>query len=72
MYGDLNTNMADKNNLREKFLKIYADLPLSIRKEIILILDKEPITWNAAYIEVFNKTQKSGKILKKLDELRII
>lgn len=72
MYGDLNTNMVDKNNLREKFLKIYADLPLGIRKEIILILDKEPITWNAAYIEVFNKTQKSEKILKKLDELRII
>lgn len=58
--------------LREIFLKIYANLPLGLRKEIILIFDKEPITWNVAYVEVESNTEKGKIILKKLDELRII
>ncbi len=58
--------------LREIFLKIYADIPLSLRKEIILILDKEPLTWNVAYVEVVNNTVKSKQILKKLREMKII
>ncbi|MDD4353447.1 MAG: hypothetical protein PHN56_03240 [Candidatus Nanoarchaeia archaeon] len=58
--------------LRESFLAIYADLPLGLRKEVILVMDKEPITWNVAYIEVFNKTEKSKKILKELNEMSII
>ena len=58
--------------LRERFLKIYADIPLNIRKEIVVVLDKEPITWNVAYIEVINNTEKSRKILKLLMELKII
>ena len=58
--------------LREKFLKIYADIPLSLRKEIILVLENEPISWNVAFIEVVNRTNKSGLILKKLNELKII
>lgn len=59
-------------SLRERFLKIYANLPLTLRGEIILVLDNEPITWNVAYIEVYNNTEKSIKILKKLEELKII
>ncbi|MBL7147833.1 MAG: hypothetical protein ISS82_03340 [Nanoarchaeota archaeon] len=61
-----------ENKLRERFLKIYADLPLSLRKEIILVLEKEPLTWNAVYVEVYNKTKKYELILKKLGELKII
>jgi len=60
------------NGLRERFLKVYADLPLSLRTEIILVLGKEPLTWNAAYVEVVNSTEKSAEILKKLSELKII
>lgn len=58
--------------LRERFLKIYADIPLNLRKEIILVLDKEPLTWNVAYVKIVNNAQKSEKILKKLKELKII
>ncbi|MBU4245713.1 MAG: hypothetical protein ABIF85_03660 [Nanoarchaeota archaeon] len=57
---------------RERFLKIYANIPLNLRKEIILVFDNEPITWNVAYVEIFNKTDKSKKILKKLEELKLI
>jgi len=58
---------------KEKFLKIYANLPLKIREEIILVLDKEgPITWNAAYIEINNETKLGEEIFRKLEDLQII
>jgi len=58
---------------REKFLKIYANLPISVRQEIILVLDdNQPITWNAAFIEVNANTEISKVILEKLQGLEII
>ena len=64
--------MGKNIDLRDRFLKIYADIPLNLRKEIVLVIDKEPITWNVAYVEISNKTEKSKKILKMLEELKII
>ena len=58
---------------KEKFLKIYADLPLGLRDEIILVLpEKGPITWNVAFLEVEQDTTVSKEILEKLNELEII
>ncbi|PIR91553.1 hypothetical protein COX74_02430 [bacterium (Candidatus Gribaldobacteria) CG_4_10_14_0_2_um_filter_41_16] len=58
---------------KEKFLKIYADLPLGLRDEIILVLpEKGPITWNVAFLEVEQDTALSKEILEKLNELEII
>ena len=54
-------------NRREKFLQIYANLPLGIRDEIIAIVDGKPITWNVAYIEIINKTKLSEKILEAIE-----
>jgi len=56
----------------ERFMKVYSNLPLNLRKDIILVIDKEPITWNVAYLEIKGKTKKGDKILKKLMELKII
>lgn len=58
---------------KEKFLKIFANLPLGLREEIILVIpNKGPITWNAAYFEVVNNTKLSQVILKQLELLKII
>lgn len=57
---------------KEKFLKIYANLPLGLRSEIVVVMDNEPLTWNSVYIEVSNDTLKSEGILKKLVEMGII
>jgi len=58
---------------RERFLKLYANLPLNLRKETILVLDeKGPITWDVAYLEVENKTKVGDIILNKLAEMDII
>jgi hypothetical protein len=61
---------------RQKFLKIYANLPLKLRDEIILVLEvagkDQPVTWNAAYLEVKNNTETGKMILQKLSDLKII
>ncbi len=58
---------------KERFLKVYANLPLSTREEIVYVLEnKWPITWNVAYLEVSNDTEKGKVILDKLDELNFI
>jgi hypothetical protein len=57
---------------KEKFIKIYSNLPLGVRKEIILILEEKPISWDVAYIEIWNNTATSKFILEKLEKLQII
>ena len=59
-------------NLQTKFLQIYANLPLNQRTEIVVVVDNEPLTWNAAKIEIENNTEKGKEILGKLVELGII
>jgi len=58
--------------LRENFLKVYANLPLNVRDEIILVFDGKPLTWNVAYLEVKANTDNGTKILKELNDLKLI
>jgi hypothetical protein len=56
-----------------KFFKVYANLPINLREEIILVLPEfGPITWNVAYTEINANTKLGEEILKKLEELEII
>lgn len=58
---------------REKFIKIFANLPIGVRQEIILVLDNNnPITWNVAFNEIDHNTELSNIILDKLEKLEII
>lgn len=59
-------------DLKTKFLKIYANLPLSQRSEIVVVVDDEPVTWNAARIEIENNTDKGKEILDKLVKMGLI
>jgi len=55
---------------REEFKKVYANIPLNLREEIILVLkNRGPITWNVAYLEIEQDTELSKEILKKLDSI---
>ncbi len=58
--------------LKDKFLKIYANLPLSVREEILVVIDDEPLTWNAAKIEIEADSPKAKEILDTLIKLGII
>jgi len=60
------------DQLAAQFNKVYANLPLGMRDEVALVLDDQPISWQAAYIEVYNETDIAKRILKELDELKLI
>ena len=66
------TNEVQNTDLRERFLRVYANLPLNTRQEIIVVLEERPISWDAAYFEVKNNTEKGKEILQKLDKLKLI
>jgi len=58
------------------FIKVYANLPLDLRREIILIVregnEDKPITWNVAFSEISSQTALGEKILKKIVDLGLI
>lgn len=62
----------DMGSNKEKFFRIYSNLPLFEREKVILVIDKQPISWNVAYQQIKNDTELSHKILKILEELEII
>ncbi len=57
---------------REKFLKVYYNLPLQIREEVVINMEEKPLSWNVAYIEIQNRTKIGEIILEKLAGLNII
>lgn len=58
---------------KEKFFRVYANLPLNLRNDVVLVLpDRGPITWNVAYLEINNETELGVIIVNKLVELEII
>jgi len=61
--------MAD---LKSRFYKTFANLPLGVRDEIVLVIDGQPITWNVIKLEVDTDSKISKRALKLLGELRLI
>jgi len=59
-------------NKREKFLKIYANVPDGLREDIIAVIDNKTYTWNVAYFEIKDDTNLGKKLLKALEGLGII
>jgi hypothetical protein len=57
---------------KDKFYHVYANIPLNLREEIILVIEDEPISWKVAKIEVDGETKLSKKILAKLEALGVI
>ena len=57
---------------REKFLKIYANVPDSLRVDIIAVVDNKTYSWNAAYFEIKNDTELGKKLLKELTITKVI
>jgi len=59
-------------DLKEKFYKVYNNLPLNLRDEVIIVIGEEPITWKVARLEIDQNTKLAQTILEKLDALHII
>lgn len=59
-------------DLKTKFFQIYANLPLGVRNEIVVVVDNEPLSWNVAKLEVEQDTPKGKEILQILSDLKIL
>ena len=58
---------------KEKFFRVYANLPIGLRDQVVIVLPEiGPMSWNAAYVEVSNNTKIGDTIVEKLIELKII
>lgn len=55
-----------------RFHKIYNNLPLEERKQVVLVLEKEPISWEIARNEIVYNSKRCNEILDKLVQLGII
>ncbi|MBN2095391.1 MAG: hypothetical protein JW727_05055 [Candidatus Aenigmarchaeota archaeon] len=55
-----------------RFFRVYDNIPITARKELVLIVDDKPVSWDIAYIEIEAKTPLGAKIFKKLVELDFI
>jgi hypothetical protein len=58
--------------LKEDFLRVYANVPLGLRGDIIVIFKDRPLTWDVVYVEVKANTDLSAGILKELKGLDLI
>ena len=56
----------------ERFMKVYSNLPINVRKEIVIVIDDQPISWEVAYKEIIGDTELGKKIVEKLVELDVI
>ena len=57
---------------KQKFYKVYSNLPLNFREEVIVVIHNEPITWHVARLEIDGETKLGEEILNKLEKLKII
>ncbi len=64
--------MINLDILRSKFISSYANVPQNLRKDIIVIIDKEMYSWQTAFYEIKEKTELGDKILKALNQLKLI
>lgn len=61
---------------KQRFYKVYNNLPFILRDEVILVINvnnqKEPVTWRVAKLYIDEETKLGEEILRKLDRLEII
>ena len=68
----MKTPATKERDLKVAFLKIYANLPFEERKQVIVVVDDEPISWDLARNEIIHSTTKGEQIIKLLAKLNII
>ena len=58
---------------RDSFFRFYANLPIGVRREVVLDLpERGPITWEVAYREINENSELGEVILQKLVDLGFI
>lgn len=65
--------MMSKQDSRQKFFKIYANLPIQERENVIAVMPETgAISWKLANLEISENTDFGDRILEKLEKLKLI
>ena len=64
--------MKDIKTLDAQFRKMYANLPLGVRSDIIAVIDGDPMSYQVCWLEIKQETKMAETILRYLDELKFI
>ena len=57
---------------KQRFYKVYSNLPLNLREEIVIVYKDEPVSWKVAKLYIDEDTKAGREILDKMEELNII
>lgn len=57
---------------KDKFLKVYANLPEPEREQIIAIVNDRTYSWNVAFNEISGDTELGKLILKKIELMGLL
>ena len=58
--------------LKNKFLKIYSNLPSDERDQIIVVINGKTYSWNRAFDEINKDTPRGKEILDKLNRMGLL
>ncbi len=58
--------------LKAKFLRIFANVPLPLRREIIVVVGEDTFSWSTAKAEITNDTEKAPIILEQLKKIGVL
>ncbi len=64
--------MKEFEELNAKFVRVYANLPVPERSQVVAVIDDKPYSWDVAYAEISNETVLGNKILKKMKLVGIL
>ena len=56
----------------ERFRAVYSRLPEDEKKQVVVVLDEQKISWETAFREIAKNSDEGKRIQKKLEELDII
>ena len=60
------------SDLKSRFYKTFANLPLGVRDEIVLVINNQAMTWNVIKLEVDIKSKLSKEALELMNELKLL
>ena len=60
------------DGFKSRFYKTFANLPLGVRDEIVLVMNGQPMTWNVIKLEVDIDSKLAKEALKLMSELKLL
>ena len=57
---------------KDRFLKVYSNLPEDVRKEVIIVMHEKPYSWDSVFVEVNADTELSKAMITKLAKMELI